>query len=70
MFEQTKWIPLRRLKGQIDFLPEQDSLKIEQASTLVGMLVNPYLYNPKRFPKNAITRRNIVLDRLEESGDS
>lgn len=50
------------------FGTEQDSLKIEQASTLVGMLVNPYLYNPKRFPKNAISRRNIVLDRLHTSG--
>ncbi len=50
------------------FNTAQDSLKIEQAATLVGMLVNPYLYNPKRFPKNSLSRRNLVLGRLHTAG--
>ncbi len=50
------------------FNTRQDSLKIEQAATLVGMLNNPYEYNPKRFPKNSLRRRNLVLDRLTTFG--
>ncbi|MDZ4709378.1 MAG: transglycosylase domain-containing protein [Saprospiraceae bacterium] len=50
------------------FNTRQDSLKIEQAATLIGMLVNPYRYNPKRFPKNSEARRNLVLGRMHTSG--
>ncbi len=50
------------------FDTSQDSLKIEQAATLVGMLVNPARYNPKRFPQNSLYRRNLVLDRMHTSG--
>lgn len=57
-----------RAASETYFGAEQDSLKIEQAATLVGMLVNPILYNPKRFPKNSILRRNTVLDRLQTAG--
>lgn len=50
------------------FDTSQDSLKVEQAATLVGMLVNPARYNPKRFPQNSLYRRNLVLDRMQTSG--
>ena len=50
------------------FNAKQDSLKIEEAATLIGMLVNPYLYNPKRFPKNSMNRRNLVLERMASKG--
>jgi penicillin-binding protein 1A len=38
-----------------------DSLKMEESAMLVGMLKNPSLYNPKKFPKNAKKRREVVL---------
>lgn len=50
------------------FNVSQDSLKIEQAATLVGMLSNPYAYNPKKFPKQSLARRNLVLDRMSTAG--
>tara|TARA_A100001011_G_scaffold378200_1_gene442715 strand:- start:8496 stop:10757 length:2262 start_codon:yes stop_codon:yes gene_type:complete len=39
-------------------------LNMEESATLVGMLKNPSLYNPKKFPKNSLERRNIVLGQL------
>ncbi|MEP7266307.1 MAG: transglycosylase domain-containing protein [Saprospiraceae bacterium] len=50
------------------FNVNQDSLKIEQAATLIGMLSNPIRYNPKRNPNNSISRRNLVLDRMSSAG--
>jgi penicillin-binding protein 1A len=38
-----------------------DSLALEQAALLVGMLKNPFLYNPTRFEERALQRRNVVL---------
>ncbi len=57
-----------RAASETYFNSEQDSLKIEQAATLVGMLSNPVRYNPKRFPKNSETRRNLVISRLHTAG--
>jgi len=45
-----------------------DNLSIEQAAVLVGMAKNPSLYNPKRFPKNALKRRNIVIGQMYRNG--
>ncbi len=39
----------------------QDSLKVEEAAMLVGMLKNPWHYNPRRRPERAKARRNVVL---------
>lgn len=39
-------------------------LDIHEAALLVGMLQNPTLYNPNRFPTNALNRRNTVLDQM------
>ncbi len=41
-----------------------DSLTIEQAATLVGMLKNPSLFNPVRRPEMVIVRRNVVLGQM------
>lgn len=41
-----------------------DSLKIEQAAALVGMLKAPSFYNPYRNPGNALRRRNTVIDQM------
>lgn len=43
------------------FGKSQDSLKVEEAALLVGMLKNPNKYNPVRKPEVAKERRNVVL---------
>jgi penicillin-binding protein 1A len=42
----------------------QDSLKLEEAAVLVGMLKNPSLYNPISHPENAQRRREVVLKQM------
>jgi penicillin-binding protein 1A len=37
-------------------------LNMQEAAMLVGMLKNPDLYNPRKFPDRALNRRNTVLD--------
>ncbi|MFN5843101.1 MAG: transglycosylase domain-containing protein, partial [Bacteroidota bacterium] len=39
-----------------------DSLKIEEAAVLIGMLKGSTMYNPRRNPGRALSRRNTVLD--------
>ncbi|MDR2928213.1 MAG: transglycosylase domain-containing protein [Cytophagaceae bacterium] len=46
------------------FNTTQDSLKIEQAATIVGMLQNPAFYNPVRRPDTTMHRRNVVLGQM------
>jgi penicillin-binding protein 1A len=43
------------------FGKSQDSLNVEEAAMLVGMLKNPWHYNPRRRPERAQERRNVVL---------
>jgi penicillin-binding protein 1A len=42
------------------------NLDVHEAALLVGMLQNPTLYNPFRFPTNALNRRNTVLDQMQK----
>ncbi len=44
----------------------QDNVNLSQAALLVGMLKNPSLYNPLRFPENAGRRRNVVLNQYQK----
>lgn len=46
------------------FRKKQKDLAVEEAAMLVGMLKNPSLYNPRRFPANAQSRRNTVLGKM------
>ncbi len=46
------------------FQKDPDILNIEEAAVLVGMVNAPTLYNPRRNPKLALERRNIVLDQM------
>jgi len=46
------------------FDKEPGNLDITEAALLVGMLQNPTLYNPLRFPINATNRRNTVLAQM------
>ncbi|MFW5901027.1 MAG: transglycosylase domain-containing protein, partial [bacterium] len=43
-----------------------DSLKIEEAATLVGMLKAPSKFSPLRNPDGSKRRRNIVLNQMEK----
>lgn len=43
-----------------------DSLKIEEAALLVGMLKGTTLFNPKRNPERSLQRRNSVLQKMYE----
>lgn len=46
------------------FQKEPDRLNIEEAAVLVGMVNAPSLYNPRRNPKLAMDRRNIVINQM------
>ncbi len=45
-----------------------DSLTIDQAAILVGMLKAPTAYNPRINPDRSIVRRNTVLNQMEKYG--
>ena len=46
------------------FGKNQKDLTIDEAAILIGMLKNPWVYNPKRKPDNAILRRNVVMKQM------
>jgi penicillin-binding protein 1A len=43
-----------------------DSLKVEEAAILVGMLKAPSQYNPRTHPEESKNRRNTVLDQMNK----
>ncbi|MUL44107.1 PASTA domain-containing protein [Streptomonospora sp. PA3] len=45
-----------------------DELTLPQAATLAGTVRYPYLYNPRLNPDAAQHRRDVVLDRMAETG--
>lgn len=50
------------------FGKDQADLNVEEAAVLVGMLKNPSLYNPKKFPERALNRRNVVFGQMLKNG--
>lgn len=50
--------------AQTYFGKQVDSLKVEEAAVLVGMLKAPYQYNPRLHPQAALKRRNTVLAQM------
>lgn len=54
--------------ARVYFGKDQSDLTIEEACTLVGMLKNPSLYNPNRFPERCKERRNVVISLLKNKG--
>ena len=46
------------------FQKEPDRVNVEEAAVLIGMVNAPSLYNPRRNPKQALDRRNVVLNRM------
>ena len=54
--------------SNVYFNKEPSDLTIEEAAMLVGMLKNPSLYNPLRYPERAKERRNVVIDQMQKVG--
>ncbi len=54
--------------SEVYFDKPQDSLSIQEASVLIGMLKNPALYNPVRRPDLVKERRNTVLHQMGKYG--
>jgi penicillin-binding protein 1A len=46
------------------FNKEAWDLNVPESAVLVGMLQNPTLYNPLRFPTNTLNRRNTVMAQM------
>ncbi|MBA3780681.1 MAG: transglycosylase domain-containing protein [Nocardioides sp.] len=42
------------------------NLKLDESALLAGVVKNPTLYDPTNYPEKAITRRNVVLDRMAQ----
>ncbi len=54
--------------SEVYFSESQDSLSIEQAAMLIGILKNPSLFNPLSRPDTVLHRRNVVLKQMERNG--
>ncbi len=50
------------------FGKDQRSLRLDECAMLIGMLKNPTLFNPKKFPDLALDRRNTVLALVQQNG--
>lgn len=48
--------------ARIYFGKEPKKLNVQECAVLVGMAKNPVIYNPKSRPKNALKRREVVLN--------
>jgi len=57
-----------RSASRVYFNTTPDSLNIQQAATLVGMLKNATLYNPLRDSLRMANRRNVVLNQMARYG--
>ncbi len=43
-----------------------EHLRIEESAVLIGMLKANTIYNPRLYPENSISRRNVVLRQMEK----
>lgn len=50
--------------SHVYFGKDPRDLTVEEAATLVGMVKNPALYNPRRHPERTRDRRNTVLEMM------
>ena len=53
--------------SQIYFSKLPANLKVEEAATLIGMCKNPAYFNPVRFNKRTMERRNVVLNQMRKA---
>jgi len=56
------------LASQFWFSRPLDELELHQLALLIALVRGPGYYDPDRHPERALTRRNLVLDRLAEEG--
>ena len=54
--------------AQVYFNKHPKDLRIEEAAMLVGMVKNPSIYNPVRFPDRTRERRNVVFEQMHKAG--
>ena len=54
--------------ANVYFGKDAKDLNVEEAAMLVGMVKNPSLYNPARYPERTTMRRNTVLDLMQKAG--
>ncbi|MFN4254487.1 MAG: transglycosylase domain-containing protein [Saprospiraceae bacterium] len=57
-----------RAAAEIYFGKSQNDLTVEEAAMLIGMLQNPSLYNPVRYPEKCIKRRAVVMYQMMRNG--
>lgn len=50
------------------FQKEPDRLNLQEAAVLVGMVNGPTIFNPLKYPKAAVNRRNLVISRMVTNG--
>ena len=50
------------------FQKDASDLSLSESATLAGIIRGPSAYSPRRYPKRALRRRNIVLSKLLEQG--
>jgi len=56
------------LASRYYFGRDLDDLKLQQIAMLVALIKGPSYYNPRRYPKRLIKRRNLVLDTMAKFG--
>lgn len=54
--------------SEIYFGKSQKEVDVNEAAMLVGLLKNPSLYDPKRFPDKAKARKEVVLSQMMNAG--
>ena len=54
--------------SRVYFNTTPNSLNVQQAAVLVGMLKGSTLYNPQRNPQRSLERRNVVLSQMGKYG--
>jgi len=57
-----------RSAAKVYFNTTPDSLNVQQAAVLVGMLKGSTMYNPRRNPDLMLKRRNVVISQMEKYG--
>lgn len=55
-----------QVAAQRFFSKDTQSLTLEEAAVLIGMLKATHNYNPRRFPEKSLARRNVVLSQMEK----
>lgn len=68
---RVSWLNVYGIRNAslVYFQKEPSKLTTDEAALLVGMLSGPGKYDPRRNPKAALARRNLVLDRMVTNND-